>query len=56
MLGLVAIYFNDYMFNEKDVWKIQFEDMGQMVMDLLNMYLCILFSKVEVWLMKLFKK
>jgi short-subunit dehydrogenase len=48
MPGSVATYFNDHTPNEKDAWKIQPEDMGQMVMDLLNMHPRTLPSKVEV--------
>ncbi len=48
MPGSVATYFNDHTPNEKDAWKIQPEDMGQMVMDLLKMHPRTLPSKVEV--------
>lgn len=48
MPGSVATYFNDHTPSEKDAWKIQPEDMGQMVIDLLNMHPRTLPSKVEV--------
>lgn len=48
MPGSVATYFNGHIPNEKDSWKIQPEDIGQMVMDLLNMNPRTLPSKVEV--------
>ncbi|MEZ4887283.1 MAG: SDR family oxidoreductase [Chitinophagales bacterium] len=48
MPGSVATYFNDHVPNEKDAWKIQSEDIGQIVVDLLKMPARTLPSKVEV--------
>ena len=48
MPGSVATYFNDHIPNEQDAWKIQPEDIGQMVVDLLKMPLRTLPSKIEV--------
>ncbi len=48
MPGSVATYFNGHVPNEADAWKIQPEDIGQMVMDLLHMDPRTLPSKVEV--------
>lgn len=49
MPGSVATYFNDHKPNaKKDAWKIQPEDIGQMVMDLLKMPARTLPSKIEV--------
>lgn len=48
MPGSVATYFNDHQPSEADAWKIQPEDIGQMVVDLLNMHERTLPSKVEV--------
>jgi NADP-dependent 3-hydroxy acid dehydrogenase YdfG len=48
MPGSVATHFNDHTPNEADAWKIQPEDMGQMVMDLLAMNPRTLPSKIEV--------
>lgn len=48
MPGSVATYFNDHEPNESDSWKIQKEDMGQMVVDLLEMNPRTLPSKIEV--------
>lgn len=48
MPGSVATYFNDHVPNEQDAWKIQPEDLGQMVVDLLSMHPRTLPSKVEV--------
>lgn len=48
MPGSVATYFNDHTPNEADAWKIQPEDLGQMVVDLLRMHPRTLPSKVEV--------
>ena len=49
MPGSVSTYFNEHQPDaEKDAWKIQPEDMGQMVVDLLNMHPRVLPSKVEV--------
>jgi 3-oxoacyl-[acyl-carrier protein] reductase len=48
MPGSVATYFNNHTPNEGDAWKIQPEDIGQMVVDLLNMHPRTLPSKIEV--------
>ena len=48
MPGSVATYFNNHIPNEQDAWKIQPEDIGQMVVDLLKMPLRTLPSKIEV--------
>ncbi len=48
MPGSVATQFGDQTPTEKDAWKIQPEDIGQMVADLLNMNPRTLPSKVEV--------
>lgn len=48
MPGSVATHFNDHEPSEKDAWKIQPEDIGQMCVDLLNMHPRTLPSKVEV--------
>lgn len=48
MPGSVATYFNDHTPNSEDSWKIQIEDMGQMVVDLLKMNPRTLPSKIEV--------
>ena len=48
MPGSVSTYFNDRKPSKKDAWKIQPEDIGQMVIDLLNMPARTLPSKVEV--------
>jgi NAD(P)-dependent dehydrogenase (short-subunit alcohol dehydrogenase family) len=48
MPGSVATYFNDHVPNEDDAWKIQQEDIGQMVLDLLKMHPRTLPSKIEV--------
>jgi len=48
MPGSVATHFNNHMPNEADAWKIQPEDIGQMVLDLLNMHPRTLPSKIEV--------
>lgn len=48
MPGSVATYFNNHVPNEADAWKIQPEDIGQMVKDLLNMHPRTLPSKIEV--------
>ena len=48
MPGSVATYFNDHTPSEADSWKIQPEDIGQIVVDLLNMPARTLPSKVEV--------
>jgi 3-oxoacyl-[acyl-carrier protein] reductase len=48
MPGSVATYFNNHIPNEQDAWKIQPEDIGQMVVDLLKMPPRTLPSKIEV--------
>ena len=48
MPGSVSTYFNNHTPSEKDAWKIQMEDMGQMVVDLLRMHPRTLPSKIEV--------
>jgi NAD(P)-dependent dehydrogenase (short-subunit alcohol dehydrogenase family) len=48
MPGSVATYFNDHVPNENDSWKIQPEDVGQVVLDLLNMNPRTLPSKIEM--------
>lgn len=48
MPGSVATYFNDHTPGAADAWKIQPEDLGQMVVGLLHMHPRTLPSKVEV--------
>jgi len=48
MPGSVATYFNNHVPNDADAWKIQPEDVGQIVIDLLKMPARTLPSKVEV--------
>lgn len=48
MPGSVATHFNDHTPNDSDEWKIQPEDIGQIVADLLNMNPRTLPSKIEV--------
>ncbi|MBD2704897.1 SDR family oxidoreductase [Spirosoma sp. BT702] len=48
MPGSVATYFNDHQPSEKDAWKIQPEDIGQLVADLIRMPARTLPSKIEV--------
>lgn len=48
MPGSVATYFNNHQPDEKDGWKIQIEDLGQMVVDLMQMHPRTLPSKIEV--------
>ena len=48
MPGSVTSFFNDHTPTEKDSWKIQPEDLGQMVVDLLKMHPRTLPSKIEV--------
>ncbi len=48
MPGSVATYFNGHTPNAADAWKIQPEDLGQMVVDLLHQPARTLPSKVEV--------
>ncbi|MCB0371721.1 MAG: SDR family oxidoreductase [Muricauda sp.] len=48
MPGSVATHFNDHVPSDKDAWKIQPEDIGQLVVDLLKMHPRTLPSKIEV--------
>lgn len=48
MPGSVATAFNDHQVNDQDAWKIQKEDIGQVVVDLLKMNQRTLPSKVEI--------
>ena len=48
MPGSVATYFNEHIPNDQDGWKIQIEDLGQMVVDLLKLDPRTLPSKIEV--------
>ena len=48
MPGSVATHFNGNVPDESDAWKIQIEDLGQLVVDLLRMPARTLPSKVEV--------
>lgn len=48
MPGSVATYFNNHEPNEADAWKIQPEDIGQIVSDLIKMPARTLPSKIEV--------
>ena len=48
MPGSVSTYFNENEPSEKDDWKIQIEDLGQIVIDLLKMHPRTLPSKIEV--------
>lgn len=48
MPGSVSTHFNGHQPSEADAWKIQPEDLGQMVVDLLNMNPRTLPSKIEV--------
>ncbi|MEQ8425054.1 MAG: SDR family oxidoreductase [Cyclobacteriaceae bacterium] len=48
MPGSVATYFNDHTPGESDDWKIQIEDIGQVVSDLLEMNPRTLPSKIEI--------
>ena len=48
MPGSVTSHFNEHEPNEADGWKIQPEDLGQMVVDLLNLNPNVLPSKIEV--------
>lgn len=47
MPGSVATYFNGNVPSEKDAWKIQPEDMGNLVLDILKMNPRVLPSKIE---------
>ncbi|MEQ8573018.1 MAG: SDR family NAD(P)-dependent oxidoreductase, partial [Fulvivirga sp.] len=48
MPGSVATYFNDHTPSEQDAWKIQIEDIGEMVVGLLKLNARTLPSKIEV--------
>lgn len=48
MPGSVTSHFNEHVPNETDGWKIQPEDLGQIVVDLLKMNPNVLPSKIEV--------
>ena len=48
MPGSVATHFNDHKPSDKDAWKIQPEDIGKLVLDLLTMHPRTLPSKIEV--------
>lgn len=48
MPGSVATNFNDHIPNDADSWKIQIEDIGQLVVDLLEMNPRALPSKIEI--------
>lgn len=48
MPGSVATYFNDHAPSEADAWKIQIEDIGEMVVGLLKLNARTLPSKIEV--------
>lgn len=48
MPGSVATYFNDHEPNDADAWKIQIEDIGKLVYDLLTMHPRTLPSRIEV--------
>ncbi len=48
MPGSVATAFNDHEVSDKDAWKIQPEDIGEVVANILNMHPRVLPSKIEV--------
>ena len=48
MPGSVATYFNNHQPSDADAWKIQPEDIGQIVLDLMHMHPRTLPSKIEV--------
>ncbi|MBS1626646.1 MAG: SDR family oxidoreductase [Bacteroidetes bacterium] len=48
MPGSVTSYFNNHIPNEEDAWKIQPEDLGEIVISLLKMHPRTLPSKIEV--------
>ncbi|PIB39296.1 SDR family oxidoreductase [Maribacter sp. 4G9] len=48
MPGSVATHFNNHIPDDSDAWKIQPEDIGQLVLDLLKMHPRTLPSKIEV--------
>lgn len=48
MPGSVTSYFNDHIPSEKDSWKIQPEDIGQILVDILHLHPRTLPSKIEI--------
>ena len=48
MPGSVATHFNDHTPSDEDAWKIQQEDIGELVVDLLKMNHRALPSKIEI--------
>lgn len=48
MPGSVATYFNNHVPNEADYWKIQKEDLGQIIVQLISMHPRSLPSKIEL--------
>ena len=48
MPGSVATHFNDHQPSEEDAWKIQIEDIGELVVDLMQMHPRSLPSKIEI--------
>ncbi|NCU06288.1 MAG: short-chain dehydrogenase, partial [Chitinophagaceae bacterium] len=48
MPGSVATYFNNHTPNDADAWKIQPEDIGELVVDVLQLNPRTLPSKIEV--------
>jgi 3-oxoacyl-[acyl-carrier protein] reductase len=48
MPGSVTSYFNDHIPNDSDAWKIQPEDIGQLIVDLLKIHPRTLPSKIEI--------
>ena len=48
MPGSVATHFNDHTPGDEDAWKIQIEDIGELVVDLLKMNQRALPSKIEI--------
>ena len=48
MPGSVATHFNDHQPSEEDAWKIQIEDIGELVADLMQMHPRSLPSKIEI--------
>lgn len=46
--GSVTSYFNNHEPNEKDAWKIQPEDIGEIIVDILKMNPRVLPSKIEI--------
>ena len=48
MPGSVATHFNDHQPSEEDAWKIQIEDIGELVVDLMQIHPRSLPSKIEI--------